>query len=116
MTGMNEQKEKYYVNLNPISMDAISPIKVDDMNLIQYEIEATTSELNKLQHLLSEVQAHDMELSNLFTFKHFNNKIADADRDETQRGWNAVYKQLYELGTPPTKQAIEEINLINDDM
>lgn len=113
---MSEEKEKYYVNLNPISMDTISPIKVDDMNLIQYEIEATSSELGKLQHLLNEVQAHDMELGNLFTLKHFKDKTADADRDETQRGWNAVYKQLYELGTPPTKQAIEEINLLNDEM
>ncbi|TWI52879.1 hypothetical protein [Halalkalibacter nanhaiisediminis] len=109
------EKELYYVNLNPISMETISPVKVNDGQLIEYEIEATPAEKKALEDLLHEVQAHDMELGNMFTFKHFDDQVGDIDRNEFQRGLNDVFEELYRLGTAETKQKIEEIHLINDD-
>jgi len=41
---MDKSKQLYYVNLNPISMDNISLTKVDDGQLIEYEISATEAE------------------------------------------------------------------------
>ncbi len=92
-------------------MDTISDVKIDDSTLIQYEIEATPEELENLQHLLTETQAHDMELRNLFTFRHYDDKLADDDRKEFQNGLTHTFQRLYELGTPETKQRIEEIHM-----
>lgn len=107
------EKRKYYVNLNPISMNNISEVKVDDGKLIEYEIEATEDEIRNLKRLLDEVQAHDMELADLFTFKHFNEEFTEADRKETQEGLNQVFQELYRLGTEETKKALEELQLVN---
>lgn len=107
-------KQLFYVNLNPISMDTISPTKVDDGQLIEYEIEATSDEKMALERLLREVQAHDMELGGLFTFNHFDEEERDIDKNEFQRGLNKVYEELYRLGTPETKNKIKEIHLPND--
>jgi hypothetical protein len=109
------EKQLYYVNLNPISMDTISPIRVNDGQLIEYEIEATETEKKALEDLLHEVQAHDMELGNTFTFRHFYDDKVDRDRNEYQRGLNDVYEELYRLGTAETKEKIKEIHMINDD-
>ncbi|MFC0557522.1 hypothetical protein [Halalkalibacter alkalisediminis] len=109
------EKQLYYVNLNPISMEDISPTPVNDGQLIEYEIEATLTEKKALEDLLSEVQAHDLELGNLFTFRHFDDEQVDTDRNEYQRGLNDVYEALYRLGTPKTKAQIKEIHMVNDD-
>ncbi|NEU31882.1 hypothetical protein GN156_14005 [bacterium LRH843] len=109
------EKELYYVNLNPISMETLSPIKINDGYLIEYEVAVTPSEKKDLENLLREVQAHDMELGSMFTFKHFDETGRIHDKDEYQRGLNDVYEEIYRLGTPETKQQIEEINLINHD-
>lgn len=110
------EKELFYVNLNPISMETISPIKVDDGQLIEYEISATPEEKKEFEKLLHEVQAHDVELGNLFTFRHFDDKKIDRDHNEYQRGLNDVFDELYRLGTEETKEKIREIHLVNDDM
>ncbi|MCM3762238.1 hypothetical protein M3212_15805 [Alkalihalobacillus oceani] len=109
------EKQLYYVNLNPISMDTISSTRVDDGQLIEYEIEATPAEKKALEDLLHQVQAHDVELGNLFSFRHFDDETGDADKNEFQRGLNDVFEELYRLGTAETKQKISEIHLINDD-
>ncbi|WP_100406401.1 hypothetical protein [Bacillus solitudinis] len=109
------EKSLYYVNLNPISMETISPTRIDDGQLIEYEIEATPTEKKALEDLLRNVQAHDVELGNLFTFRHFDDKKVDQDKNEYQSGLNDVYEALYHLGTSETKAKIEEIHLINDD-
>lgn len=105
------ERQTYYVNVNPTSMEDISPTKVDDGELIEYEIEATEAEYKDLQNLLLEVQAHDMELGDLFTFKHYNDKEIDRDRNEFQRGLEDVYRMIYKLGTPETKRQIESLGL-----
>ncbi|WP_088103140.1 hypothetical protein [Halalkalibacter urbisdiaboli] len=109
------EKSRYYVNLNPISMETISPTRIGDGQLIEYEIEATPTEKKALEDLLHEVQSHDVELGNLFTFRHFDDGKVDKDKDDFQRGLNDVYEALYQLGTPETKEKIKEIHLINDD-
>ena len=109
------EKQLYYVNLNPISMEDISPTPVHDGQLIEYEIEATVTEKKALEDLLREVQSHDLELGNLFTFRHFDDEKVDADRNEYQRGLNDVYEALYRLGTAKTKAQIQEIHMVNDD-
>ncbi|WP_227938023.1 hypothetical protein [Alkalihalobacillus deserti] len=109
------EKQLYYVNLNPISMEDISPTPVNDGQLIEYEIEATLTEKKALEDLLREVQAHDLELGNLFTFRHFDDEKEDRDRNEYQRGLNDVYEAIYRLGTAETKEKIKEIHMINDD-
>lgn len=112
---MDKEKQLYYVNLNPISMDSISTMRVNDGQLIEYEIAATQAEKEELERLINEVHKHDVELSNLFTFKHFDELTADADKDEYQTGLNDVYDRLYQLGTEVTKQQIQEIHLQNED-
>lgn len=92
-------------------MNEINTIKADDGQLIEYEIEATESELQRLQRLLDEVHAHDMELGNVFTFKHMDEDHNVGDEKETQDGLNQVFQQLYELGTEDTKKALQELNL-----
>ncbi|MDA3129896.1 hypothetical protein ACFPTR_01245 [Aliibacillus thermotolerans] len=109
------KKQKYYVNLHPLSMDAISTVKIPDPALIQYEIEATPEERDQLEFVLAETQKHDMELRNLFSFRHYDDVIADEDRNEFQSGLNQVFDMIYELGTPETKQQLREIGLLNDD-
>ncbi|MBU8908864.1 hypothetical protein KH400_19890 [Desertibacillus haloalkaliphilus] len=94
-------------------MEDLNVTKIDDPGLIQYEIEATPEEAHDLQDLLKEVQTHDLELRNLFTFRHFKDEFLDDDSNEFQNGLDHVYQKLYELGTPKTKQQIEEIHLRN---
>jgi hypothetical protein len=108
-------KQLYYVNLNPISMDTINPTRVNDGQLIEYEIEASETEKKALEDLLHEVQSHDVELGNLFSFRHFDDQKVDRDKNEYQRGLNDVYEALYNLGTPETKSMIKEIHLVNND-
>ncbi len=108
-------KQNYFVNLNPISMDAISPVKVGDGQMIEYEISATETEIKALQDLLNQVQSHDLELGNLFTFRHFDDLKVDRDKNEYQSGLNDVYEAIYNLGTEETKRKVEEIGLMNND-
>ncbi|WP_096201668.1 hypothetical protein [Bacillus sp. FJAT-45350] len=105
-----EEKKKYYVNLNPISMDAISNVKVDDPQLIQYEIEVTDEELKEVQHLLTEVQHHDLELQNLFSFRHFDEMNKVEDDNETRDGMEHILQTVYKYGSQETKQVLEEIH------
>ncbi|KMK74940.1 hypothetical protein [Alkalihalobacillus pseudalcaliphilus] len=109
-------KQLYYVNLNPISMDDISPTKVGDGQLIEYEIEATEAEKKDLSELLRQVQKHDLERGNLFSLKHFDTTYSDRDQEEFQRGLDDVFEALYRLGTPETKRIIEDIHLTNHDI
>ncbi|WP_042421167.1 hypothetical protein [Geomicrobium sp. JCM 19038] len=102
-------KQIYYVNLNPISMDDVTTTKIDDSELIQFEIEASADEIKELKTLLSEVQAHDMELQDLFTFRHFNEEYTDDDSREFQHGLDHVYKRIYELGTHKTREDMESM-------
>ncbi|MFB4213811.1 hypothetical protein ACE1TH_18115 [Shouchella sp. JSM 1781072] len=112
---MDNQKQLYYVNLNPISMDNISLTEVDDGQLIEYEISATEAEKEQLERLIREVHKHDVELGNLLSFKHFDDLTADADKDEFQTGMNDIYEEIYRLGTDETKQKVSEIHLQNED-
>ncbi|MGY4690542.1 hypothetical protein [Salibacterium sp. K-3] len=109
------EKKTYYVNLNPISMDDISRMKIPDSNLIQYEIEADEEELEQLDFLLGETQDHDLESRNLFTFRHFDESIEETDRHEFQRGMDHVLQKIYDLGTPETKQKMREAHILNDE-
>ncbi|WYS07819.1 hypothetical protein MKZ27_07055 [Bacillus sp. FSL R5-0394] len=108
-------KQLYYVNLNPISMDTISNVRVNDGQLIEYEIAATEEEKKQFEDLLRQVNKHDVELGNLFSFRHFDERAGDADKNEFQVGMNDVYERLYQLGTEETKAKIKEINLLNED-
>ncbi|MFB5664218.1 hypothetical protein [Alteribacillus sp. HJP-4] len=108
------EKQKYYVNLNPISMDEVSPVRIPDSNLIQYEIEVTPDELEEVLFLLGEVQDHDVERQNLFTFRHFNEALTETDRHEYQDGLDKVFQMIYKYGSAETKKQVESIHLIND--
>ncbi|SDI53454.1 hypothetical protein [Alteribacillus bidgolensis] len=108
-------KQKYYVNLNPISMDDVSPVKIPDSTLIQYEIEATPEELEQLDTLLNETQDHDMEIRNLFSFRHFDESMTETDQHEYQHGMDKIFDMLYELGTPETKKQIKELHMQNHE-
>ncbi|SDJ12014.1 hypothetical protein [Natribacillus halophilus] len=111
-------KKTYYVNLNPTSMEDISTTKIDDHELIEYEIEATPEEVQHLQQLMMDVQKHDMELADLFTFRHFNEEFTTADSDRFQHGMNDVYRKIYELGTNDTRTKMDSMHpspLTNDE-
>ncbi|WP_052364124.1 hypothetical protein [Geomicrobium sp. JCM 19037] len=58
---------------------------------------------------MKEVQAHDMELQDLFTFRHFNEKYTVDDGAEMQHGLNEVYKKIYALGTHETREQMESM-------
>ncbi|MFB4165965.1 hypothetical protein ACE1TI_19735 [Alteribacillus sp. JSM 102045] len=108
-------KQIYYVNLNPISMDDVSKVKIPDSSLIQYEIEATPEELEQLDFLLNETQDHDMEIQNLFTFRHFDESTTETDRHEYQSGMDKIFDMLYQLGTPETKKQIKDLHMQNHE-
>lgn len=101
------------MSINPTAMNNISPIRINDGQLVEYEISATREEKLSLEKLLRSAKAHDVELGSLFTFKHFNDDTRDQDKDDFQRSLNEVYKEIYRLGTEETKQKIDEIGLIN---
>ncbi|SFF01879.1 hypothetical protein [Alteribacillus iranensis] len=106
-------KQKYYVNLHPLSMDDISPVKIPDSSLIQYEIEVTPTELEEMEYILEETQAHDLELHNLFTFEHYNQDATDVDSKEVQYGMNRIFEKIYEYGTPETKGQLDEMGVMD---
>ncbi len=108
------EKQRYYVSLNPTAMNNISPIRINDGQLVEYEISATPQEKMKLEQLIKSAKAHDVEFGGLFTFKHFNEDTRDQDKDDFQRSLNEVYKEIYRLGTEETKKKMEEIDLLND--
>ncbi|QQK79463.1 hypothetical protein HUG20_05865 [Salicibibacter cibi] len=111
-------KRTYYVNLNPTSMEDITTSKINDHELIEYEIEATEEEITDLQQLLLDVQKHDMELADLFSFRHFNEHFTTDDSERFQHGINQVYRTIYELGTPETKEKMDSMDpspITNDE-
>ncbi|AXF57646.1 hypothetical protein [Salicibibacter kimchii] len=111
-------KRTYYVNLNPTSMEDITTSKIDDHELIEYEIEATEEQITDLQQLLLDVQTHDMELADLFSFRHFDENFTTADSERFQHGINQVYRTIYELGTQETKEKMDSMDqspLSNDE-
>ncbi|WP_240375780.1 hypothetical protein [Bacillus piscicola] len=104
------EKKKYYVNLHPVSMDDVSPVRIPDSTIIQYEIEVTPDELSEIQTLLKEARAHDLEAHNLFTFEHFDENETIEDLNEFQHGLDKVFQKIYEFGTPVTKEQLEQMN------
>ncbi|PYZ98208.1 hypothetical protein CR205_06330 [Alteribacter lacisalsi] len=109
-------KKKYYIQLNPISMDFISDVKIEDGSAgYQYEVEADEEEITELQDMLTIAQAHDSDERNLLSFRHFDDQSADHDRMEYREELNAIFQKMYELGTPPTRKAIEEIHALEEE-
>lgn len=109
------EKEAYYVNLNPISMDTLSATPANDGQMIEYEVRVTPTEKEALEQLLHSAQKHDMELGNMFSFRHFDDEKVDQDKDDLQSSLNDVYEAIYKYGTDETKRQIQEIHLVNDD-
>ncbi|TMW73395.1 hypothetical protein [Alteribacter natronophilus] len=108
-------KKKYYIQLNPISMDFISDVSIaDGSNGYEYEIEATEEEITELQDALQHAQAHDSDEQSLLSFHHYQDEFADHDRREYRDELTDIFRKLYQLGTPKTKKAIEEIGALDD--
>lgn len=99
------EKQLYYVNLNPTSMQDIHSMRINDGQLVEYEIEATQEQRNALEKMLREMKSDAIGVGNIFS---------NTNLDDYQHGLNNIYQELYRLGTTETKQQIEEINLLNN--
>ncbi|WP_018923343.1 hypothetical protein [Salsuginibacillus kocurii] len=108
-------KKRYYVHLNPTTMEDLTETEVNDPDIIQYAVDATPEEADKLRELLEKTQRHDLELTNLMTFRHFDERIEENDRYEYKDSFEHVLHAIYDLGTPETKEAVKSMHWFPDE-
>ncbi|GAA0379872.1 hydrolase [Bacillus horti] len=101
-----DQKKKYYIAVENGQI-------LEDQEAAAYElvIEATEEEVNELSKLFAKKDVEDV---GLFVDPHLPNKWSDVE-DDVQSYSNQleeIYKLIYRLGTPETKQHIEQNEII----
>lgn len=106
------KRETYYVSID-MPVLSITKTKTPD-NLIQYEIYATEEEKDKLYAMLEEISEDDFDPEQIFG-RPFDEKAADRDKDQTQKGLRQVYEYVYELGTEETKNILADIRQVGKE-
>jgi hypothetical protein len=100
------EKKRYYVSVG-------SGQVLDDKEAAAFELEidATDDDIDKLQELFEEVDsANDAQaLEWIRPIKQYQEPESAYDAN-----LRAVYRLLHELGTPETKQVIEEMGILEE--
>ncbi|PWA08277.1 hypothetical protein DCC39_15190 [Pueribacillus theae] len=100
------KKRLYYVS---VETGDIMQTEVDD-NQQYFEIAATDDELNELKALIKDLSYQNLSVTASNMFVHFfENEKHDEDNDRYTNKLYHVYKKIYDLGTPKTKQQFQEM-------
>lgn len=99
------QRKKYFIS---IERESITETPVDDTT--EYEIDATDEEVEKLEELFQKKDKHEKKAVK-FLAKPFNEWGADDEREAYDTYLTDIFKYMYELGTPQTKQKIKSIGI-----
>lgn len=107
---MTEPKKSFYVS---VQAGTIVPQEGD--TAFEFEIEATEAQIDALQQLFDRRE----EADNAAYFRAhvpFLEYGHDAPNDEMDRHLTAVYRMLYELGTPETKRHIASMGVLGGEL
>ncbi|GAF11790.1 hypothetical protein JCM19046_495 [Bacillus sp. JCM 19046] len=99
-------RERYYVTVD-MAMLQISDLKLPD-NTIQYEIYATSKEVDQIQALIDQIRSEDFRQEEVFQ-RPFQEKEADRDKDRTDNELQQLYTIIYDLGTIETKEVVKDL-------
>lgn len=100
------KKRLYYVS---VETGDIMQTEVDD-NQQYFEIAATDDELNELKALIKGLSYQNFSVTASNMLVHFfENEKYDVDNDQYTNQLYQVYRKIYDLGTPKTKQQFQEM-------
>lgn len=102
---MLQLRKSYFVSLDK---ETINDVSVPDTN--EYEIKATECEIKELNVLFKEKDKREKNAVE-YLAKPFNEWGADEERKAYDSYLMTIYKHLYKLGTPETKQKITRMRI-----
>ncbi|MFD2612253.1 hypothetical protein [Paenibacillus gansuensis] len=100
------QKETYYISV----AEGILRKETYGENY-EFEIQATEQEAEALMEQLDMLQTDD-EKSHFKAMVPYKSNETDSVNQEFKQDMKDVYRTIYELGTPETKQHIERMNIV----
>ncbi|MGA8941626.1 MAG: hypothetical protein WB502_02770 [Thermoactinomyces sp.] len=107
------EKKTYYVSVDfGTKAGEIRTHKDENSALFEYEIEATSEELDQLEKLFTEVGETDFS-----TFAKAHVPFLDNEAKENlqeDEGIQRIYRLLYQLGTEETKGKLREAGIIQE--
>lgn len=107
---MTEPKKPFYV-----SVQAGSIVPQEGDTNFEFEVEATDAQMDALQQLFDKRE----EADNAAYFRAhvpFLEYEHDAPNDAADRELTAVYRMLYELGTPETRRHIVSMGVLGGEL
>ncbi|MDQ0337508.1 hypothetical protein J2S00_000278 [Caldalkalibacillus uzonensis] len=99
-------KKRYYVH--PKTAEILDE---KDPATFAVEIEATEEEMVELRNLFMELTEEDSDTF-FDAFFPFQQEEAMTDNEQYEQVLNHIYEKIYELGTPETKQQLENMQFI----
>ncbi|QTM99403.1 hypothetical protein ERJ70_08865 [Sediminibacillus dalangtanensis] len=106
---MSENK-KYYVKVD--TGEVLSSPTYD--NSVEYEIEGDYEDKLSLENLFHEQHLAGSRSAELHYEAPFQEVKADQERKKYDDEMLNIYQRIYELGTPETKEKIEEIGILEE--
>ncbi|SDL74444.1 hypothetical protein [Sediminibacillus halophilus] len=106
---MSENK-KYYVKVD--TGEVLSSPTYD--NSVEYEIEGNYEDKLSLENLFHEQHLAGSRSAELHFEAPFQEVKADQERKKYDDEMLNIYQRIYELGTPDTKEKIEEIGILEE--
>ncbi|MCT8139331.1 hypothetical protein H1D32_17425 [Anaerobacillus sp. CMMVII] len=106
-----EERQKYYVTLNPIEL-GIEHVR-DDSQLIQYEIEVTKQELEVVSNFIRKYSDELYDVSDIL-LRPFHFQDVEEDNYESLTNLEQLYQLVYKYGSEKTKRDLESIQRENN--
>lgn len=103
------EKKRYYVTLR--SGITVGEIRDEEANAsYDFALEATPVEIDEMRQMFDHATNSDM---NSWFHSHIPyTNLTDLDNEAYDDNLVAIYRRIYQLGTPETKEQMEELGLV----
>lgn len=102
-------KKTYYITLRTGLVTGEIREEINDASY-DYAIEATPEEAYQLHRLFEEANGNDF-WSYLHSHISLSNDFMNQDNDRYDRNLAEIYRMIYNLGTPQTRNQIEQLGI-----
>ncbi|SDJ72656.1 hypothetical protein [Sediminibacillus albus] len=104
------EKKKYYVK---VDSGEVKSAPTPD-NSVEYEIEGNYEDKLSIENLFHEQHLAGSRSAELHYRAPFQEISADKEREQYDDEMVNIYKRIHELGTPETKEKIEQIGILEE--
>ncbi|WP_347549191.1 hypothetical protein ABFG93_16985 [Pseudalkalibacillus hwajinpoensis] len=85
-----------------------------DSQLNSFEIKANREELIQVERVIEKLRSQKyVQQNDFFSVNHYKEKEVDSHRNWTDEAIYDLYRIVHQLGTPETKQKIEEMGVLS---